>query len=372
MTQDRLANLHLLPPNLVQSGSPDRRSDDDWSTSSLGSAKRTIARRDGVAVQIDSPLFWYEPRWVDLPPKFAGALAVAVANLDVVVSALTRDVCDENESCLLFHPLESDTDQTQTYYPRITPYRAERYGLVPEDFHETRIIDVRLSPVRDSSGRLAYGPAQMARWESLSDDDLISGGGYVPAITLPTDIQSLSQASIKLRQLRRLSPSAAVFVSIEAYRLEQQITAALQTEPDGIILRVSQPEIEGIQLAALVYHARQRMITNGVDDLPLWVVPGEITPRDVAKLIALGANAVAIDSWCNPLVEMTQQHLPMSRYDRSSSVDVSALASEHLWDEIDQVIGLTSSLTVGASTEQLLGSFHPRWAQACGASLLTP
>lgn len=330
-------------------------------------------RRDQTAVQIEVPLFWYEPPWIRLPTELAGQLASAVANLDVTVSALERDVSDDTNSGSLFLPIESDDEGVAPQFlPRMTPYRAERYGFSPTDFDHTRIIDVRLSSSPDASGRLAYSPEQMERWEQTPTDAPIGGGGYVVASSFPADVVSLKQARIKLDQLRKLAPTAAVFVSIGPYSLEDEIAAALVSNPDGIIVRIDQPEIEGIQLAALVHRARELMNQRLSADTPLWIVPGEISPRDAAKLIALGASAVAIDAWCNPLIDLLQDTIRESRYDHSVFQQIPALAAEHLWDDIDRVIGLVSSITPQATPAQTLGTYHPRWAKACGGSLLTP
>ena len=135
---------------------------------------------------------------------------------------------------------------------------------------------------------------------------------------------------------------------------------------------MDQPEIEGIQLAALVHRARGLMDEHGFAETPLWIVPGEITSRDAAKLIALGASAVAIDAWCNPLVDILQESVPTSRYDRLSLQEIPGIASRHLWDDIDHVVGLVSSISPNETAAQSLGTYHPRWAKVCGATLLTP
>jgi hypothetical protein len=322
---------------------------------------------------MELPLFWYEPPWVRLPTELAGPLAAAVANLDVVVSALHRDLSEESETSELFLPIESEQGiRKARFLPRMTPYRAERFGLLPDDFDNTRIIDIRLTPSRDDSGRLAYSPEQMERWERPPEKSSIAGGGYVAAGSFPADVVTLKQARTKLDQLRRLAPSAAAFVSIGPYRLDEQISAALVAIPDGIIIRMDQPEIEGIQLAALVHRARTLIDEHGFAETPLWIVPGEITSRDAAKLIAIGASAVAIDAWCYPLIDILRENVPTSRYDRSALQEIPRIASQQLWDDIDQVVGLVSSITPNTPPAQRLGTYHPRWAQACGVSLLTP
>ena len=367
MNSDRLTSLHLLPP----------LSSSVWATSPMYPAAQTISRPDGNSVRLELPLFWYEPPWIQLPRAVAGRLAASVANLDVVVSALRRDLASDEEPSELFAAIPSDesaaTDATRRQFlPRMTPYRAERYGFTPADFDETRIIDVRLAATRGVSGRLAYSPDQMSRWEGGAEGSTIGGGGYVATGSFPSDVVSLKQACTKLDQLRLLAPSAAVFVSIDCYRLEEEIAAALISRPDGLIVRMNQPEIEGLQLAALVTKTRRLMEEHEFADKPLWIVPGEVSSRDVAKLIALGASAVAIDAWCMPLVRFLLESMPTSRYDRTAFNQIPAVTSQHLWDDIDRVIGLVSAIMPHGSTPQRLGTYHSRWAKACGASLLVP
>lgn len=364
MKSERLSNLHLLPPQATGV----------WATNPLYPAAKQVPRRGKAALEMELPLFWYEPPWIRLPIEVAGRLAASVANLDVVVSALRRDVASDDEQGELFAPIETsdESHRSSRFLPRMTPYRAERYGFLPTDFDDTMIVDVRLSAMPNASGRLAYSPEQLKRWERASDDSPIGGGGHVATASFPTDVVSLKQARIKLEQLRQLAPNAAVFVSIGCYSLEEEVSASLVSQPDGLIVRMDQPELEGIQLAALVRRTRSLMDEAGCNELPLWIVPGEVSARDVAKLIALGASAVAIDSWCNPLVDFLNESLSETRYDRSAFNEIPALASQHLWDDIDHVIGLHSAISPDATVAQRLGTFHPRWAKACDASLITP
>jgi len=223
---DRLSPLHLLPPTAPGV----------WAYNPLNAVAQSVRRVDGATVPIELPLFWYNPPWVNLEIEIAAALAVAVAEMDVVVSALRSDLAVDRETPRLFLPIETDPGATPRHLPRMMPYRIERYGVAAEDFDDARLIEVHLSPSRDATGRYAYSPMQMQRWERPGDDTPIGGGGFIAGGTFPTDIVSLKQARIKLEQLRRLSPPAAVFVSIGPYRLEEEIAAALVAMPDGIIV----------------------------------------------------------------------------------------------------------------------------------------
>ncbi|MCC9601370.1 hypothetical protein LOC67_12515 [Stieleria sp. JC731] len=346
-----------------------------WTTSRLSSSRTNIRRVDDVAVDITRPLFWYEPPWIDLPPIIASRLAASVANLEIVVSALRRDLSEtDGEPGELFWPIENgeepDSTDRQSFLPRIAPYRAERYGFTTDDFDHAKLIDVRLAPARDPSGRFAYSPRQMQRWERSESDSPISGGGYVAASTFPADIITAEQAKNKLQQLRRLAPTSAVFVSVNAYRLEEQLAAATAAVPDGLFLRCDHPEFEGLQIAAIVASTRKFLRRNNLSELPLWVVPGEISADDIAKLIALGASAVAIDSWCAPLLDVLQEELQHAHSIDQVLREIPSLVSEHLWNDIDRVVGLCSSIELEKPTNEKLGTFHQKWAKACSAAML--
>lgn len=352
---DRLEYLHLLPPT------PDRI----WSGHTLRDAACAIKRLDDASVTLPLPLFWYEPLWIRLSPTIADQLAVAVSRLGVTVSALARDLgAPEHETGLLSNQT-SDEESPPSFLPRVVPYRVERYGLSPEDFDGASVIDVRVSAVRDRSGRLAYAPEQMQRWEQAPEESPIAGGGYVAAGTFPPDVVSLSQLAIKLSQLRTLAPSAAVFLSIGPFNLEEEIPAVLPSQPDGLILRLDEAEVQGKYLAGALCGAKKLLRDNGAADLPIWVVPGAVTADDIAKMIALGASGVAIDSWCEPLVDAVIEATPVSRYRAAPSINADALAEDYLGKDIERVTGLVSTIEPSLSPKQLLGSFHPTWAKLC-------
>lgn len=351
---DRLEYLHLLPPV----------TDQIWSGHAIHDAERDVIRADDVSVPIELPVFWYEPNWIRLNPTIADQLAVAVANLGVTVSALARDLgAPEFQAGLLCD--QSDEDSSESYLPRMVPYRVERYGLSPEDFDEARVIDVRLSAVRNPDGRLAYAPNQMQRWEQAPEESPIAGGGYVAAGTFPPDVVSLQQLAIKLSQLRQLAPHAAVLVSVGPFNLEEEIPALLASKPDGLILRLDEVEVQGKYLAGAICGAKKLLRDNDASDLPLWIVPGAVTADDIAKMIALGVSAVAIDAWCEPLLDAAIEATPVSRYRVAPTIDAHALAAEYLQKDLERVIGLTSTISPGKTPKQLLGSFHPTWAKLC-------
>lgn len=362
---DVLASLYMLPP---PASTP-------WAGTPGQTIQSRIKREGNSALKLELPLFWYDPRWCELPTSQADKLAIAVSRHDILVSALQSDLSGP-ESDPQFHlpqPIDVDESGEQhedaepespTYFPRIVPYRPERYGVSPTDFDNATIIDVRLMMPRDTSGRFAYSPEQIARWESKPSNEPISDS-WVPAATFPPDVDSFEHLSSKLNQLRQLAPSAAVFTSIGPFRLEEEIPKVVGAAPDGLIVRFDQVALEPLQLAALTRRARQLMNAANGKKIPLWIVPGPITPDDAVKLVALGANAIGIDSWCNPLLESADSD--SGHYQQR--VDVDELAEEALEGRIERFSGLYLSLQRVPSKERL-GSFSATWARTLNVKAL--
>ena len=377
----RLKPLHLLPP---PASTP-------WTGVPINPEKGQIDRRVGESLPLDLPLFWYDPHWYHVTTDQADNLAIAVGSLDVVIAAMASDLSGPS-SRSMFHSeakemlTRTDADSDELHqdagvgggnpFPRIVPYRPERYGLSVADFDDAFLVDVRLWMPRDVSGRFAFSPAQIQRWEASPSSEPIAGGGWVPAATFPPDVVSMDHLSSKLAQLRRLSPSAALFVSMGPYRMIDELPKLLAAQPDGLILRLDETLLDGLELAALTHRARQMMIAEKQPQLPLWVVPGEVTPDDAVKLIALGASAVAIDAWCNPLVEETQQsqsesgvEKPIDESEHQYDPRWGDFASDHIGDSIERFRGLHESLANVSAKEQL-GSFSATWAKTLGVRAL--
>ncbi|NND96880.1 MAG: hypothetical protein HKN47_06070 [Pirellulaceae bacterium] len=367
---DRLATLYLLPPPASTS----------WAGTPGQTIQSTIVRQKRDPLTLDLPLFWYDPRWCELPTSQADDLAVAVSRHNILVSALRSDLSGPDVKTDFHAPqsaADSDskgenaddkaesTTEEPTYFPRIVPYRPERYGLSPKDFDHATIIDVRLMMPRDTSGRFAYSPEQIARWESKNPSDAETDGSWVPAATFPPDVDSFEKLSSKLNQLRQLAPSAAVFTSIGPFRLEQEVPLAVAAKPDGLIVRLDQVALEPLQLAALTRRARQLINDANGKKVPLWIVPGEITADDAVKLVALGADAIGIDAWCNPLLDVPDT----GRSHYSSSVDFDDLADDALTERLERFSGLYLSLQ-RVPVKERLGSFSATWARTLAVRAL--
>ena len=358
----QLDSLFFLPPP----------SDTAWSGAPQEDCRLDCRRADGVDVAIDLPLFWYDPPWCTVNNDTADCLATLVAETGVLVSALGSDLAGA-ERRSRFHgggEEPSATEPASLALPRMVPYRPERYGLQASDFDGARVIDVRLTMSRDVSGRFAFSPEQIARWESTPAGEPLAGGSWVPAATFPPDVVSMEHLASKLNQLRVLAPEALVLVSIGPYRLEAELPRLLAAMPDGVILCLDQISLDGLQLAALTKRTRDLMDHAGASGVPLWVVPGEISADDAVKLIALGAAAIGVDAWCDPLLTDTvhRRHADAAArlgYHANVPIDKPALAQaveSRLAVRVERFRGLRQSLQYARSDQQL-GTFSSSWAK---------
>lgn len=363
--EDRLAPLCLLPP----------ATDTPWCGHEMAAPAVRLPRRGREPLALDQPLFWHAPDWYRVSPQVADALAVAVSRQGIAVAALRSELAGGEGEPQLHAADEGESYDQEPHgrrgtLRRIVPYRPERYGLSPRDFDDAAVIDVRLAMGRDDFGRFAFSPAQIQRWESTPDEEPLAGGSWLPSATFPPDVVSLEDLESKFDQLRRLAPSAAVMVSLVPARLDAELPPILSAGPDGVILRVDDFTLDGLQLAALVRRSRQLVDRHGGEAMPLWIVPGFVTPDDVVKLLALGASAVAVDSWCRDLRDQASRFQATSPYAYSGSPEalrqrVEALVAGELAGLIERVEGLALSVPAGPLRERL-GSFSAAWSKTLG------
>lgn len=348
-----------------------------WTGPPKEASSRTIQRADGVEIELDLPLFWYDPPWEAVPTDSADVIATAVGQLGVIVSALRSDLSTLDGESGFHEPLVNEADgqsNVDAYLSRIVPYRPERYGLSDRDFDGARIVDVRLTMNRCSSGRFAFSPQQVERWEATPEDAPLAGGGWVPAASFPPDVGTFDDLRFKFGQLRLLAPNAAVVVSLNSHRLVTELGAVLRNSPDGVILRLDELQLSGLELARTVQQTRRWMDEQNSEHVPLWIVPGEVSVDDVVKLIALGASAVAVDSWCDEIID---QAIALQNSSTSSRGYPSLSASHdrqlvdlielELGDQTERVSGLLHSLQYQPSGQQL-ASLSSDWARALGVA----
>jgi hypothetical protein len=373
---ENFAQLCFLPPPL----------DAVWRGLSPDSHSMVIDRDGNTPLFIRRPMFWFDPPWYRMPLDTACALANTVAELGITVSALRRDCVRDGQSWRLGQPNPASDSSEPTRCTRMLPYRPERYGLTVEDFDQCQLIDVRLAMSRDTDGAHVYSQQQIKRWDTAPDGAAFAGGNWVPAGTFPPDVVSLETLGPKIIQLRKLSPESAIFVSLGPFRLRQELPRLLgkqhsgDTLPDGVIIRMDLATLSPLQLAQQILGARDIIDNAGRPNLPLWVVPPEITADDAAKMIALGADAVAVDSWCQEIVdellepsEGTRAAFGYQQRDIVISGDqhwstLRAWVAGVLNPRIDRFSGLVQSCA--EKGRQALGSFDPQWATTLGIEVL--
>ena len=359
--RDRLEKLRLLPPPL---GTP-------WVGPPSDTMTSVIDRPEGPGVTIEVPLFWDSPNWYRQPIETADTLAAAVALQGVSVSALRSELCGPDDE----PDLHSVSEERVSVLPRIVPYRSERYGLSVRDFDDATIIDLRLTMHRDETGRFAYSPEQIERWEATPEEAPLAGGGWVPAATFPPDVSSVAHLHSKIDQLRMLSPDAAVFVSIGPTRIDTELPQLVASRPDGIILRLGDDVHEDLAVAAVTLRSRCCLDNADGKDLPLWIAAKDVSPEDAAKLIALGASAVAIDGWCDRFLLELEEHQSQQPKYSSSGPSVESMiyewAENDLQAAITRVSGLVNSMRY-VDPSQRLGSYDRRWVETLGITPMLP
>lgn len=357
---ERLEKICFLPPV----------SDTPWVGAPSDDCSISLERLDEKKVSLPFPLFWYDPPWAEIEMNSADSIAAAVARLGVTVSALRRDlvvVDEESELHLAVSDENADegaeeTDREASYLPRMLPYRPERYGVSDRDFDGAAVIDVRLAMRRDPDGRFAFTPDEITRWVATQDQTSISGGSWVPAASFPPDVDGMEKLGGKIRQLRMLAPDAVVLVSISPHRLVDELHEVLKSQPDGIILRLNELDLDPLDLARFVQKARGMMDDLAYGHLPLWIVPGEISADDAVKLIQLGANAVAVDSWCRELVDEIRD----AQQNASAGSGYSSYSSSSVQTWIDWV-----EYELGSHVERFDGLMHSVSYQSPGQRLAT-
>ena len=320
-------------------------------------------------VQTELPeMFYSDPPWHLLVPTAADALAGAIADSGVNVSAMLSDLSSEHEPST-FHSSKDHPEQRS----RVIPYRAERYGISPEDFDDASVIDFRLTVPRASDGRIAYSPSQISRWESTPADQPLGGGSWIPAASFPPDVSSMQELSSKIQQLRMLSPSARVMVSMFPHRLPTELPEILSQKPDGILLRCTDEDLPSLSIVKFTQLARKLIDEASDDALPLWVDASELTPTDAAKLTHFGATGVSIDSWCGELfqyvsdtLELSIHHPPKSPQMRSVGESrIPAIVQHMLLPYLDEFRGYCESMT-GLEKAERIATTDPTWATTLG------
>ncbi|WP_231603353.1 hypothetical protein [Neorhodopirellula pilleata] len=341
-----------------------------------------VARSAGDAVSLPMPLFWDSPPWHHWTPMVAACVFEAMRSRGVLVSALRSELGDRDSSGIQsdrhaqperHDPPDHDRllgEKTRRGSLRMLPYRNERYGMSSLDFDDVSVVDLQLSPPRDASGRIAYSPEQISRWEATTDDQPLSGGGWVPAMTLPPDVPSADHLRSKVDQLRVLCPQAAVIVSITPEWIDKCWPQLVAAGPDAILIRMSQMRIDGISLAKFTLRMIGTMESG--HRIPVWLTPPKsmqsqsLSVSDSIKLIALGVSAIAINGWLDDLIDEIDEIPPPSSFDADpyakTMITVDEVLQRLLDPQLEYFEGLYSSL-VHDHPRELLGTFDPEIAR---------
>lgn len=326
-------------------------------------ADMLLSRRVGAPVLFPSPLFWDSPPWYTWPPIVAEAIFLAMQSRGLLVSAL------ESELGRVGQMIQGPSD-CELGIPRMLPYRNERYGLADVDFDHAMVVDMRLSPRRDHTGRFAYSAMRLGRWEATPDDQPLSGGGWIPAMTLPPDVPDLQRLSSKVAQLRVLAPGAAVILSVTPEWIDDHLADLIAAEPDAILIRLGQIRMTGIAFAQFTRRLLSRVET--IQRIPIWLSPPKsLTKRplsvsDSIKTIALGVSAIAVDSWLEGVIEEFDEIAAPSSFSadpmRIAMSQVEEILTRRFDPDLEYFTGLLSTL-VHEQPSELLGTFDPEIAQ---------
>jgi hypothetical protein len=244
--------------------------------------KQSIEQRAGESLALPLTLFWFDPPWHLANVERSRDVSRAMAEAGIVVSALHRDL-SQRDDC-----------DASVFAPRMAPHRCDRAGWIHRDFENVSIIDLRMTPTRNSEGRYAYESSQLQRWKNVEDEQNDEPNRGVNALLFPPDWRTLSDMTMKISQLRRLS-DAAVFVSCDAANLTSMLPAIVSAKAEGVIVRtVGDP-------ASSIIAARKLLDGCEADTtMQLWIALDQsLSPADQVKCFALGANALSVDSMCN-------------------------------------------------------------------------
>lgn len=311
-----------------------------------------VRRHQSDSLRLPTRLFLDNAPWHRWSAKLSQTLASHLQSHGIATSFLLSELGYADQ------PEDSAEEGFVRPTLQMLPYRGERYGLNPADFDSATLVDLRLSPLRDASGRFAYSAEQIRRWESTPEDEPLSGGGWVSAFSLPPDIPGLEQTATKIHQLRRLAPQAAVLVSVTPEWLWRNLDTILAIPADALLIRAGQLCMDGIQFAELLGRLFESPTTPPIWlSPPRWGTEQHANVDDCIKLISLGVSAIAIDPWMCDVYEALDNVPEPSVYsgDPESQLNnaIGPILADFLLPKIERFAALMSTIAEGSS----LGSF---------------
>lgn len=315
--------------------------------------------RAAVAGQIELPLplVAYDLPWASVALPRAAIAAAALEALGLTVAALR---CELGET--------SRPPSTAAAAPsgRLCPYRPDRYGLTLEDLTAAKLIDIRLASSRDTHGRFVYSAECMRRWDlrrakaPKEAHAPTASHAAMPTRHWPPDVPTTDKLPGKISQLRLLAPSAAICVSLDAGSLDAGLPLIVRCQADVLALRADDwAPAHAAQLAGLVTLTRHWLDANGRNTVGVIIVPPPaITADDAVKLLALGADMVAVDGWCGSAMERS----PAAAADdwaaatlgvrtRTATDAISQVETTALQAQLARVVSLVESIGVASVSE---------------------
>lgn len=119
-----------------------------------------------------------------------------------------------------------------------------------------------------------------------------------------TDLDSLDDLRRRLTQIRQINPGIPIGIKLASGDLEADVADAVEAGADWITIDgfgggtgaapVHVRDNVGLPSFAGVHRARAWLDRHGVDDVQLIATGGYRTPAEMAKILALGADAVAL------------------------------------------------------------------------------
>lgn len=176
------------------------------------------------------------------------------------------------------------------------------FGWTEENIQRADAIEIKIGQAaKAGAGGLLPGDKVTAEIAAVRG---IEPGQTAHSPSRFPDINSPHELADRVREIREINGGKPVGIKFAASKLEEDMEAALIAEPDWITIDgrpgatgaapVHLKDHVGMPTVYAVDRARRFFDTHRVHDVDLIVTGGLRTPADVAKAIALGADAVAI------------------------------------------------------------------------------
>ena len=195
--------------------------------------------------------------------------------------------------------LPSSIDSSYKY---IFEYVPNRYSVSDENLKRVDAIEIKFGQSA-KPGMGGHLPGEKVT------EEIAKIRGFKPgeSITSPSkfdDIRNREELKIKIDWLRELSEGRPIGVKFAAGNVEEDLNAALYAEPDFITIdgragaTGAAPKFvkasTSVPTIFALYRARKFLNENGAENVSLIITGGIRVSSDIAKALALGADAVAI------------------------------------------------------------------------------